>query len=223
MFNHIFYRIELPGNTANKMRQYRSQIPKLSPASKEYKKIADKFCSTIVEHRGNKGGVFSSYEIIEIHKMEHEPTVRDQYEEISRQLGTEYHYHVSEKMLFHGTRSVHFVDGAYNVRLANPDGMFGRGFYFAKHSSKSNQYVLPATGCRAHKDSSCYICHRKMLVCRVALGGTYETKFSLKQVPRDYNSVTGKTSPGGLRYPEFVVYEEDQVFPEYIIVYKIVK
>ena len=37
------------------------------------------------------------------------------------------------------------------------------GIYFAEHSSKSNQYIYGiggGTGCPAHKDRSCYICHR---------------------------------------------------------------
>ena len=41
--------------------------------------------------------------------------------------------------------------------------MFGAGIYFAENSSKSNQYVYGiggGTGCPAHKDRSCYICHR---------------------------------------------------------------
>ena len=41
--------------------------------------------------------------------------------------------------------------------------LFSKGIYFAEHSSKSNQYVYGiggGTGCPAHKDRSCYLCHR---------------------------------------------------------------
>jgi len=37
------------------------------------------------------------------------------------------------------------------------------GIYFAENSSKSNQYVYGiggGTGCPAHRDKSCYKCHR---------------------------------------------------------------
>jgi len=41
------------------------------------------------------------------------------------------------------------------------------GIYFAENSSKSNQYVYGiggGTGCPVHKDRSCYICHRLVLM-----------------------------------------------------------
>lgn len=43
------------------------------------------------------------------------------------------------------------------------NGFIFAGIYFAEHSSKSNQYVYGmggGTGCTAHKDRSCYTCHR---------------------------------------------------------------
>lgn len=60
--------------------------------------------------------------------------------------------------------------------------MFGAGIYFAEHSSKSNQYVygIGGSGCHAHHDKSCYICHRSLLLCRVALGKSFLQFTSLK-------------------------------------------
>ena len=53
---------------------------------------------------------------------------------------------------------------------ANPDGMFGGGFYFTDVSSKANQYVIAGKPCPNHNNISCYMCPRKMLLCRVILG-----------------------------------------------------
>ena len=55
------------------------------------------------------------------------------------------------------------VNKGFDERHAYIGGMFGAGIYFAEDSSKSNQYVYGiggGTGCPAHKDRSCYICHR---------------------------------------------------------------
>lgn len=70
----------------------------------------------------------------------------------------------NERMLFHGSPFINaIVQKGFDERHAYIGGMFGAGIYFAEHSSKSNQYVYGicgGTGCPAHKDRSCYICHR---------------------------------------------------------------
>jgi tankyrase len=69
-----------------------------------------------------------------------------------------------ERMLFHGSPFINaIVQKGFDERHAYLGGMFGAGIYFAVHSSKSNQYVYGmggGTGCPAHKDRSCYSCHR---------------------------------------------------------------
>ena len=72
--------------------------------------------------------------------------------------------------------------------------MFGAGIYFAENSSKSNQYVygIGGSGCHAHHDKSCYICHRSLLLCRVALGKSFLQFTSLKisHSPPGHHSVS---------------------------------
>lgn len=202
------------------MKNHRFKVSRVPPKSMEYKNIEIQFSSTIVTHRGNRGGVFSSYNIVRIQKVE-DQILLSQYEERKKQIALKNKGNPNERMLFHGTPSVYFIAGGCDVQLANASGMFGPGIYFTGHSSKANQYVFPVTGCRAHNNTSCYVCLRAMLVCRVTLGNSFHTKRSFKQLPNRFNSVYGEASPGGLRHPESVVYQEDQVFPEYVVVYRI--
>lgn len=90
------------------------------------------------------------------------------------------------------------------------------GIYFAENSSKSNQYVYGiggGTGCPAHKDRSCYSCHRQLLLCRVTIGKSF-LQFSamrMAHAPPGHHSIVGRPSTGGLTYPEYVVYRGEQV------------
>ena len=55
------------------------------------------------------------------------------------------------------------------------------GIYFAEHSSKSNQYIYGiggGTGCPAHKDRSCYSCHRWLIIKEPAIISTVRWRFS---------------------------------------------
>jgi hypothetical protein len=45
-------------------------------------------------------------------------------------------------------------------------------------------------------------------------------KKDLRVPPKGFDSVKGIPSPGGLRFNEYVVYHQSQVYPEYIIEYK---
>lgn len=106
--------------------------------------------------------------------------------------------------------------------------MFGAGIYFAEHSSKSNQYVYGiggGNGCPQHKDRSCYICHRQLLLCRVALGKSFFQFSAMKMAhaPPGHHSVVGRPSVGGLSFPEYVIYRGEQAYPEYLVSYLIVK
>ncbi|XP_014295007.1 poly [ADP-ribose] polymerase tankyrase isoform X2 [Microplitis demolitor] len=135
----------------------------------------------------------------------------------------------NERMLFHGSSFINaIVQKGFDERHAYIGGMFGAGIYFAEHSSKSNQYVYGicgGTGCPAHKDRSCYICHRHLLLCRVTLGKSFLQFSAMKMAhaPPGHHSVMGKPSQGGLAFPEYVVYRGEQAYPEYLITYQIVR
>ena len=100
---------------------------------------------------------------------------------------------------------------------------YGRGLYFSSVSSKSHDYNASSERLQnAPKGKKRRF--RIMLICSVALGKqfrTQETRLPLDDVypPIGYDSLEGVTSPGGLNYPECVVYDERQVIPQYVIVY----
>ncbi|XP_026677687.1 tankyrase-like, partial [Diaphorina citri] len=84
---------------------------------------------------------------------------------------------------------------------------------------------LAGTGCPMHKDRSCYVCHRHLLMCRVTLGKSFLQFNAIKMAhaPPGHHSVMGRPSSGGLYFPEYVVYRGEQAYPEYLIAYQIVK
>ena len=71
------------------------------------------------------------------------------------------------------------------------------------------------TGCPMHKDRSCYVCHRQILLCRVALGKSFFQFSALKMAhaPPGHHSIIGRPSGGGLTYPEYVIYRGEQAYP----------
>lgn len=74
-------------------------------------------------------------------------------------------------------------------------------------------FVYLGMGCPVHKDRSCYLCHRQLLLCRVTLGKSFLQFSAMKMAhsPPGHHSVVGRPSAGGLTYPEFVIYRGEQV------------
>ncbi|XP_076836958.1 poly [ADP-ribose] polymerase tankyrase-1 isoform X3 [Brachyhypopomus gauderio] len=186
--------------------------------------------STIREHRdgGNAGGVFSRYNILKIQKVVNKK-LRERYAHRQKEIADENHNHHNERMLFHGSPFINaIIHKGFDERHAYIGGMFGAGIYFAENSSKSNQYVYGiggGTGCPAHKDRSCYVCHRQMLFCRVTLGKSFLQFSAMKMAhaPPGHHSVIGRPSVNGLAYAEYVIYRGEQAYPEYLITYQIMK
>lgn len=197
---------------------------------KEYIAVQDEMQSSIREHRdnGHAGGIFNKYNILKIQKIANKK-LWERYCHRRGEVAEENHRQSNERMLFHGSPFINaIVQKGFDERHAYIGGMFGAGIYFAENSSKSNQYVYGiggGTGCPVHKDRSCYICHRQMLLCRVTLGKSFLQFSAMKMAhaPPGHHSVIGRPSVGGLSYPEYVVYRGEQAFPEYLISYQIVK
>ncbi|KAL4714330.1 hypothetical protein ACJJTC_009682 [Scirpophaga incertulas] len=182
--------------------------------------------ASVRAHRDHAGGHFARYNVVRIQKLVN-GRLWERYQhrrrEVSEEAGTP-----NERMLFHGSPFINaIVQKGFDERHAYIGGMFGAGIYFAEHSSKSNQYVYGfggGTGCPAHKDRSCYLCHRQMLLCRVTLGRAFQLSSAMKMAhaPPGHHSVLGRPTTGGLCYPEHVVYRGEQAYPEYLITYQIV-
>uniref|UniRef100_A0A2R5LDL0 Poly [ADP-ribose] polymerase n=2 Tax=Ornithodoros turicata TaxID=34597 RepID=A0A2R5LDL0_9ACAR len=202
----------------------------LAPDDKEYLTVEEELQATIREHRDNgyAGGVFLRYNIIKIQKVRNRKLL-ERYCHRRKEVAEENHNQSNERMLFHGSPFINaIVQKGFDERHAYIGGMFGAGIYFAENSSKSNQYVYGicgGTGCPIHKDRSCYICHRQMLLCRVTLGKSFLQFSAMKMAhaPPGHHSVIGRPSVGGLSYPEYVVYRGEQAYPEYLISYQIQK
>ncbi|XP_053084895.1 tankyrase, TRF1-interacting ankyrin-related ADP-ribose polymerase b isoform X1 [Pangasianodon hypophthalmus] len=202
----------------------------LPPDDKEFQSVEEEMQSTIREHRdgGNAGGVFNRYNIIKIQKVVNKK-LRERYTHRQKEISDENHNHQNERMLFHGSPFINaIIHKGFDERHAYIGGMFGAGIYFAENSSKSNQYVYGiggGTGCPAHKDRSCYVCHRQMLFCRVTLGKSFLQFSAMKMAhaPPAHHSVIGRPSVNGLAYAEYVIYRGEQAYPEYLITYQIAK
>lgn len=202
----------------------------LSPHDKEYLAVEEELQATVRQHRDNgyAGGVFVRYKILKIQRVRNRKLL-ERYCHRRKEVAEENHGQSNERMLFHGSPFINaIVQKGFDERHAYIGGMFGAGIYFAENSSKSNQYVYGTcggTGCPIHKDRSCYICHRQMLLCRVTLGKSFLQFSAMKMAhaPPGHHSVIGRPSVGGLSYPEYVVYRGEQAYPEYLISYQIEK
>ncbi|XP_022819057.1 tankyrase isoform X1 [Spodoptera litura] len=195
-------------------------------ADSEYSIVEREMQGTVRAHRDHAGGSFTHYNVVRIQKLVN-GRLWERYQHRRREVLEEAGAH-NERMLFHGSPFINaIVQKGFDERHAYIGGMFGAGIYFAEHSSKSNQYVYGfggGSGCPAHKDRSCYLCHRQMLLCRVTLGRAFQLMSAMKMAhaPPGHHSVAGRPSQGGLCFPEYVVYRGEQAYPEYLITYQIV-
>lgn len=192
----------------------------------EYAVLEREMQASVRAHREHAGGHFTHYNVVKIQKIVN-GRVWERYQHRRREVAEEAGGD-NERMLFHGSPFINaIVQKGFDERHAYIGGMFGAGIYFAEHSSKSNQYVYGfggGSGCPAHKDRSCYLCHRQMLLCRVTLGRGFQLLSAMKMAhaPPGHHSVAGRPSQGGLCFPEYVVYRGEQAYPEYLITYQIV-
>ncbi|KAH7890557.1 hypothetical protein F5I97DRAFT_45166 [Phlebopus sp. FC_14] len=143
------------------------------------------------------------------------------------------HQRGNEKMLFHGTlRTCQVGDDPSRTSPCNrhdcklcsilrcsfdpsqSHGMFGHGVYVSPVSSKANIYSKnPNSNLHA------------MLYANVTLGRTktlYHAKHGLWQAPDGCDSVTAATKAqgGDVEYPEMVVYREDAICVNSLIIYE---
>ncbi|KAF6040293.1 TNKS2 [Bugula neritina] len=200
----------------------------LDPSELEFVNVAEQMQSTVKEHKDSVGGVFTRYNIVKIERVINERLL-EKYERRRAEVAEENNNHPNERSFFHGSPFVQtIIQRGFDERHAYMGGMFGAGIYFAENSSKSNQYVYGiggGTGCPAHRDKSCYKCHRHLILCRVTLGKSFLVFSAIKMAhaPPGHHSVTGRPSVGGLAYAEYVVYRGEQAYPEYLITYQIMK
>jgi len=141
------------------------------------------------------------------------------------------------QMLFHGTRRAckiaeaatsttacsredcnlcRILKGSYNMERAKGKRMFGPGIYATAVSSKADDYA---------SNQNDFTKTRVMIANHVALGRSkmmYEASHDMQHAPHLYNSVTAATyaEGGKVNYHEAVVYRDDAICANAIIVYE---
>lgn len=129
---------------------------------------------------------------------------------------------VNETFLWHGTsaqaaESITTSDFQVNLAGTNAGTLYGRGVYFAENASKSDEYTKPDT----HN-------LRYLLLCRTILGrvkyiGTTETDPRACEeacIKGSFHSILGDRKKARGTFREFIVFDEDQVYPNFILAYK---
>jgi hypothetical protein len=130
--------------------------------------------------------------------------------------------YVNEWFLFHGTNekaAESICNGDFTMRLAGSatGTMYGAGTYLAESVTKADEYA------QSDKDGVC-----AMLLCRV-IGGSvlYDANKSpdpdsLQQLvlKEGYNCVLGDREKVKGTFKEYVVFDADQIFVEYILYYR---
>ena len=97
--------------------------------------------------------------------------------------------------------------------------MFGDGAYLAEASSKSDEYAT-------EDPSGLFAGKLALLLCRTLLGNVfYITESNLPRIEealktRIFDSVLGDREAAMGTYREFVVFDEAQIYPEYVVIYK---
>lgn len=128
----------------------------------------------------------------------------------------------NEVYMIHGTshtaaESISSAD--FDMARASPHGLFGAGLYFAESVSKSDEYVQ---GKSAHGVETF-----PLLICRVCLGYIYycderapdRRQLEAKCLRGDYHSVLGDRKKTSGTFREFIIYDNLQAFPAYIVYY----
>lgn len=129
---------------------------------------------------------------------------------------------VNAQWLFHGTNeqaAACIVRGDFRVDKAgsNAGTLYGRGVYLAESCCKSDEYTLP-------NDAG----QRCLLLCRATLGNVLYCDDVKPNVDRlvhmcvngSYHSVLGDREKTRGTYREFIVYDENLVYPDFIIWYR---
>ena len=136
---------------------------------------------------------------------------------------------LNELLLFHGTdhkTALTIAQHGFDERVADLKGLYGAGSYFADASCKSNQYASRSSTPQGE---------HVLLLCRVLMGWAFPTTSQHKQERRPpanpavgpnrpYDSIfaeSGVGRGGQQEHNEYVVFDRSQVYPEYILHYKL--
>jgi len=133
----------------------------------------------------------------------------------------------NEFYLFHGTKpsAVKAIcDDDFELRMAggNAGTLYGPGLYFAESSSKSDEYA-------DDDKEGIFAGLYAMILCRVTCGNMHYTDEVRPNVQslvdscirdKTHQSILGDREKCRGTYREFIVFDKDQAYPEYVIIYR---
>mmetsp|Transcript_40716 Transcript_40716/g.117867 ORF Transcript_40716/g.117867 Transcript_40716/m.117867 type:complete len:505 (-) Transcript_40716:135-1649(-) len=141
---------------------------------------------------------------------------------LAAQLGEPMLPSVNETLLFHGTNAnaagiITTEDFRINLAGSHAGTLYGRGVYFAENASKSDEYTSASADGLRH-----------MLLCRVVLGRAMynDQKDTDPRACEDaclrgkFHSVLGDRKKCRGTFREFIIFDEEQVYPSFILVYR---
>jgi hypothetical protein len=135
---------------------------------------------------------------------------------------------VNEFLLFHGTKpsacgAICESDFMVNLAGSSAGTLYGKGVYFGENSSKSDEYAK-------EEEDGIYSGFCAMLLCRVTCGRMYYTDkvnpdhddiYAKCTGPsRTHHSVLGDRQKARGTYREFIVFDNDLAYPEYVVIYR---
>ncbi|CAE7710257.1 PARP11 [Symbiodinium sp. CCMP2456] len=138
-------------------------------------------------------------------------------------LNTRLDSSINELYLFHGSSPAGVLgigSSGFNLDLAGSSAgmMFGPGAYFAEASSKGDEYAT-------EDPSGLFAGKCAMLLCRVVCGELFRVEAADPRLVQNsrtgrYDGTLGDREHAAGTYREFVVYDQAQVYPEYVIIYR---
>ena len=130
---------------------------------------------------------------------------------------------INEVYLWHGTQvrtglAIAQDDFSLNFAGSGAGTMYGKGLYFSESCTKADEYAMDEPG--GHYDGV-----RGLLLCRVCLGNFHytldrEPSAIDKYTNGECDSTIGDRAKAVNTYREMVVYDRDQVYPEYLVLYE---
>lgn len=129
---------------------------------------------------------------------------------------------LNEVYLWHGTavrRALSIAQEDFKIDLAGTSRgtMYGAGAYMAESSTKADEYAKDEPG-------GYYEGVYALLLCRVVMGKYYYTndrdEEAVEKVKAgEFDSTLGDRAKTVGTFREFVVYDADQIYPEYVVLY----
>ncbi|XP_068443169.1 protein mono-ADP-ribosyltransferase PARP11-like [Clinocottus analis] len=134
---------------------------------------------------------------------------------------------IQEKRLFHGTNSRNvesICKNNFDLRLASK-GSYGRGIYFAKHAAYANNYSVSSTnplqlhglGTQSLQGQNTKV----IFLARVMIGKSTIGKKGLQKPDGKSSENSHDSCVNNITHPTiFVIFDPNQIYPEYLIQYK---